>query len=151
MTAQFTIRAMRASDRNFVLATWLKSYRQSSCGGVLPYRYYRQVYTALINSVLERANVLVATAPDDTNAIFGYLVYLPGCGCPGVDDASVVYAFTKQIYRRMGICTALLTAAGFSKPYRHSMRTKDSQYLTGRFDPRPLRQLFREEIGDDNA
>jgi len=58
------------------------------------------------------SKVLVATAPDDADALIGWCATLPG--------NLLVFAYVKYVYRRDGIGSSLAIAAGcdFAKPVR---------------------------------
>lgn len=125
MKNQVAIRLARPSDVNFILNSWLKSYRSSyAVKGVCDTIYYREqkrIIMALVNK--PGMALFVASDPDDANEIFGWL-----CAEQRAASASptlvVHYAYVKQAFRRLGILRALLET--FDVPQGGLMHTHES-------------------------
>lgn len=87
-------------DNNFIINSWIKSYRKYS--SVSNDVYYVE-QEKLIKSILKRnwTSVNIACNPEDYGQIYGYIV----------TDAAAVpivhYCFVKQVFRGMGIATHL--------------------------------------------
>jgi hypothetical protein len=101
---------MEETDRNFILATWLKSYRVITPDDIInpvisriPGRVYFAGHEPLIKSLLLRAKTLVACDRDDPAFIAGYITFEPG---------KIHYIYVKGTMRMQGIAKLLFTATG---------------------------------------
>lgn len=104
----FIIRPMEDGDFNFVINSWLKSYR---LGSTFTKRIRNNVYYdfhhKVIGRILERgASILVAADKIDPTVIMGYLVVENYNGTPLVH-----YCYTKSAFRRLGIAKSLVEAS----------------------------------------
>lgn len=104
------IRAALPQDHNFILATWLKSYRELVMQKPVPERdiYFRE-HQKKIKEKLESAKCLVATT-DDSDQICGFICY---------ESDAVHYVFVKTVFRRYGIANKLLDAAAHLSEFSH--------------------------------
>lgn len=100
-----TLRAPVDDDRNFILSTWLKSFRNSHFACMIPNDIYFKAHKALIMATLQESGVVVAVNPEDESQIFGYGVYTPNGGA-----TLCHYIYVKESYRRLGIGTTLFRA-----------------------------------------
>lgn len=100
MTDKIKVRPMNEGDLNFILATWLKSYKYS---GDLVKRVreeiYFDTYEPIIKSILKRSQTLIACLDDDWEVIAGYMVTVP--------PSLVHYVYVKEAWRSMGIAKHL--------------------------------------------
>ena len=116
------IREAYPSETNFIYNSWIKSGHRSRVYEMVAKEIYTLNQHDIITHVLARANVIVAQEHNKPENIYGYLVY------QHVDGVLVVhYAYTKQIFRRLGILNSLLAATGFDKKaslgfYTHSTK-----------------------------
>jgi len=95
--SKFEIRNADNGDINFIVNSWLKSYR-ASCPLVSDLVYF-DYQKRLIMKIFETATVTLAIDPDDPAHIFGYIVH----------EGSVIhYCYVKHSLRRFGIARALL-------------------------------------------
>lgn len=104
------IRLALPSDHNFILATWLKSFRELTTNKPVPEKeiYYRE-HQEKIKSHLESGKCLIATT-DDQDQICGFVCF--------TGDA-VHYVFVKTVFRRFGIANMLLDAAVGMRQFSH--------------------------------
>lgn len=106
---KLTIRAALPSDHNFILATWLKSYRELGTNYPVPEReIYFKEHQEKIKEALKNGKCLIAST-DDLDQICGFICY--------TDDV-VHYIFVKVVFRRFGIANALLDAVSV-KQFSH--------------------------------
>lgn len=104
------------NDEACILATWLNSFEPHRDRRVPRDLYYRFQHER-IEQRLWRASglgtALVACFKDDPTQIMGWLVGQP-------DHSNTLdYVFTKSIYRRFGIATALLKQFGKVSTFTH--------------------------------
>ena len=69
------IRDMIESDVSFIFNTWLKSYRKSRITEGIENPIYFSEHHKIIEELLKRCDVVVASASDDSSIIYGYLVF----------------------------------------------------------------------------
>ena len=116
------IREAYPSETNFIYHSWIKSGFRSRVYEMIAKEIYTNAQHDVITHVLARANVIVAQELNKPENIYGYLIY------QYVDGVFVVhYAYTKQIFRRLGVLASLLKAAGFDSKsnmgfYTHSTK-----------------------------
>lgn len=113
---EFEIRDAVADDLNFILSSWLKSYRQSSqFARYIPSRLYFEWHQKVIKRILERrtTKVRVAYTPGSPEVILGYFV------AEDQGDVSVAhYLYVKKAFRRFGIAKELFSNFGYME-YTH--------------------------------
>lgn len=103
------LRPGRAEDYNFVRVWWLRSYADSPWARAMTHREdwrrgitspaYWSGHHALIDQLLSRATLTIATWPEDTWTIVGF-------ACTEGDV--VHYVYVTQDYRRGGVAKRLL-------------------------------------------
>lgn len=102
------IRPAEATDRAFLIATWLNNYRRESyfaariCDAVFFSRHHE-----IVDELLRRSTVSVACDPQDKDCILGYMVWEP--------DA-LHWIYVKKSFRKLGIAREL---------FRHSKLPED--------------------------
>jgi len=103
------IREFNEPDKNFVLNSWLKSYRDSPWAFHLDNDTYFYGHQLLIGKLAETSKLYVACSVDDPNEIWGWL-----CAEKGPPGTVVIhYVNVKQRFRKFGVAKALLQAAGW--------------------------------------
>lgn len=102
---QIAIRIMEPGDKNFILSTWLRSYKHSSSFAKrITNSIYYFFHHNIVTNILERPDtkVTVACNPQDPNVIYAYLVQ------GGFEDQVVVhYIYVKAPFRGLGIAGRL--------------------------------------------
>lgn len=112
VTSPIPVRAMRAGDRPFILATWLRGLRASNREyGRIPKRVYFPTYHAVFDGLMQRDHVLVVTSHADPNYIHGWLCYSTSLA----PLACVHWMHVKGGQRRMGLGRLLLRTAGITE------------------------------------
>jgi GNAT superfamily N-acetyltransferase len=103
-------RAAELADREFIIDTWLRSYRLSRTAGLIAMDDWRSVMWPQIAKILDRPSVttMVAFDPDET----GRLVDLFGFVCADVTEGTplVFYVYVKGAYRGWGYARGLFAA-----------------------------------------
>ena len=104
MTDLVHLRPGKAADLNFILSSWLQSYRigMKNISNAVYYDNMRP----LAMKVLECSSVLIACAPDDEDQILGFVVFRRQ-----YDLAIVSYLYVKQSHRKLGIADHLFQHA----------------------------------------
>ena len=100
------LRPYDPSDHNFILNSWLKSYRNSDFGKKIPNDVYYKSHAILIASILATATTVVACDPEAHHVVYGYLCYSPNNEGPDYFH----YIYCKNSFRKLGIAKALVTA-----------------------------------------
>lgn len=113
------------ADHNFVRKWWLRSYADSAWARAMTPREdwqrgktspaYWQGHHALVDSLLERASLTVATWPEDTWTIVGFAV---------TDADAVHYVYVARDYQRQGVARRLLAAFDEMVRVRYSHRSR---------------------------
>ena len=99
----FPIRAARPEDMTFVVGAWRASFETAAAVKGADRDHYRIEMTRTIRRLCDRAQVRVATAPDDDDHLLGF------AALSKLDDGSELhYVYVKQDFRKMGIARLLL-------------------------------------------
>ncbi len=99
----FPLRSARASDMAFVIDAWKKSYEGAPAVRGADREHYRVEMTRAIRRLCDRAEIRIATAPDDDDHLLGFAAFVTTD-----DGAELHYVYVKQDFRKMGIARALL-------------------------------------------
>lgn len=111
-------RKLSPSDEPFLYATWLRSYASSDHAKRLG-RSYWEIERRIITGLLTRCDVVVVCENDDFDHIIAYVVYEAKGG-----KTTIHYAYTKMLYREMGIMSGVLSAKiDLDSPVEHSHTT----------------------------
>lgn len=105
MKVPIQVRGKTEDDRAFLFKSWLRSYR-NSCGWESNTVYYWHRHKLIEHLWDDPTAVwLVAVSPKDPTMIYGFL-------CGEATDAGYVvhYTFVRQVFRKVGIATALVCA-----------------------------------------
>lgn len=93
------LREPSQEDKNFILSSWLKSFRNSDFPRRMCNAVYYKNHQIVIKNLLDDCLITVACDPEDEQHIFGYAVYerLPA-------GALVLhYLYTKFHCRKLGV------------------------------------------------
>ncbi len=113
MSLPLKLREAEADDLNFILSSWLKSFRdaqripdQKSAVWFNWPRPSNEVFfnfqQKLIVRLLQRSKCLVAVNPEDLSQVYGFIVY--------ENNPDIIhYVYVKSTFRKMGICKLLLS------------------------------------------
>lgn len=100
-----------ATDRAFVLDSWLKGYKDSPLWSKCPLSVYQAQAVPLIHKILSRSHVLTSRPDPQDPFIHGYVVF------ERRQDVFVLHwAHVKGLWRRQGIFKELLAAAMGDEP-----------------------------------
>jgi hypothetical protein len=99
------LRHMRKEDENFILNSWLKSFRNGPAVRRMENNAYYVEQSKVIKELMASVNVLIACDEKDLNQIFGYLI------SQRIDNIFVChYVYTKLPFRNCGIAKMLIRA-----------------------------------------
>lgn len=102
---KFPIREAKGADLNFIYKAWTESFRyHSGIGKTHRNHVFFTEYPKVIDQILSSPDtkVLIVNAPDQEDVIIGFLAYAP---------LTIHYVFVKNVFKRMGIATALINRA----------------------------------------
>jgi len=94
---------MREDDLPFVTDAWLRSFRESNFH--VPHDEYFATQRVVIKRLLARSRAAVACDSSDPDQVYGYAVWEGTASKPLLH-----WMFVKQVFRRMGVGTALWKA-----------------------------------------
>jgi len=101
------IRPMHGGDFNFVINSWLKSFKYSGPMVVrMTDSLYYKAYEPIVKRLITGSNVYIACLRDEPDALVGYLVIEQGLG-PDI----IHYVLVKDLWQKMGVATYLIKAA----------------------------------------
>lgn len=104
-----TVRFFQNEDKNFILHSWMVSFRQENYAQTVCNEVYYFNHQRVIGKIAETADIFVACSVDDPNQIWGWL-----CAQQGPEGSLLVhYVYVKSRYRRFGVAKLLLSAAGY--------------------------------------
>lgn len=94
------VRTPTENDVNFIMSSWLRSYRETN-RHINPVIFYNS-QEALIFDLLKKARVYISCNPEHKSQIFGYIVF------DQIRDLTIVhYVYVKHPFRRLGIGSEL--------------------------------------------
>lgn len=96
------IREWREGDFNFILSTWLKSYKSSGWCDWMPVGLYMDNHRKVICEMLKRGTCLVACSEEDPDTIMGW-------GCKS-ENEELHYLYVKKVFWGFGLGLELLHA-----------------------------------------
>jgi ribosomal protein S18 acetylase RimI-like enzyme len=117
----YDIRPATTNDFNFIISTWVQSFREHS--GV-EYKTYNKHQNQLVRDILSRAITIIACAKEDPNLIHGYLVF-EKTG----EDTALHWSYVKSFYRNMGIAKEMLAQIKKNEIYFTHKPTKEGWLL----------------------
>lgn len=123
-TPPCTIRPLDAKDEDFVLDSFLHSYRQSIDVQSVPNQLYFEGARKLFSRVFMQAEFRVACDPEDENEIYGWIAFTPLS-----DTFTLVYwTHVKIMFRRFGIATRLLEPIAHTR-ILYPFRSRDTVWV----------------------
>ena len=129
MTDKITIRPMVPLDLNFILSTWLKSYKYSSdMVRRMRDEEYFKTYEPMLKEIIANSSPLIACLTAESDVILGYMIrqYQAEANC-------IHYCFVKESWRKLGIFKMLLKAADFQGKVYFSHWTAPVNSLTNKY------------------
>lgn len=118
------VRIMQPSEFVYVKATWLKHYKEHS-EFARPIRdsIYFPAHSKVVDRILKRARVAIASHIDEPDVILGFLVY------EHFDLPVIHYAYVVNRARKLGVATEMLKAVKISDTFLFTHRTPDAKAL----------------------
>lgn len=142
-------------DRQFIVSTWSRTFKDSHYAGILDTDDYAAVMHATIKRVLDRPETvaMLACEHDDPGYLYGHIV-----GEVEADAVPIVhYLFVKAPHRGRGIARGLVDALGLNARgyFVYTCKTGDVACLKGQCqcDPEdhPRRDLMPRGRFDPNG
>lgn len=100
------LRPVGSNDFSFIFSSWLKSFKGSDRVKHLKDSEYYAVQKSIVKDLLETCDIIIACSPEDTDQVFGYIVY---------KDSVVHYIYVKFFFRLFGLAKILFNTALHSK------------------------------------
>lgn len=124
-------RAPTQGDLNFILDSWLKSYRQSDFASFVPNKLYFEYHKLIVQDILKRSQILMISDPEDSNHVYGYVVFEQFNGYNILH-----YLYIKYTYRNLGFAKAALQVAfpDFLQTEIHLTHLDKSHLRQSKFD-----------------
>ena len=99
------LRGPTADDLQFIMNSWLKSYRNSDLTNYVPNKLYYDYHGALIKNILNRSLVSIICDVEDPSHVYGYVCY------ELLNEIFILhYVYIKFNFRNMGLCESTLKA-----------------------------------------
>lgn len=137
MIEKVRIRTMQDKDFNFIINSWLKSYKYSgSAVRRMRDSDYYIAYEPIVKVLIQRSDIYVACLREEPEVILGYIAVEPA----EVGTTDVIhYLLVKDLWQRIGIGKYLLQAAdpGPQSYFTHWTSPMDSlaNKITYRYNP----------------
>lgn len=105
----------KVEDANFIINSWLKSYRDSEFAVAIPNEIYYPHHENMIKHILlqDTNSVTVLCDPDDEDHIIAYAVY-------NTKFPAMFYLYVKHAFRNLGIGRYLFES--IRKEYGHNVK-----------------------------
>jgi len=114
----YVIRAFTEDDRNFILATWMRSLRAAPCYRFIPSNAFYSRLESVIWRILASHDVRVACFKDEPAHIVGWV-----CGTKHFLD----FIYVKRHSRRCGLTARLIDDLGLTAPIRCTFWTASAE------------------------
>lgn len=120
---------MRQSDFNFVIASWLKTFKATGSGfKQMRDSEYFETYEPIVKDLIKRSDIFIACLREEQDAVVGFLAI------ERKEERDVLhYILVKDIWKRMGIGRYLLKAADPRPQTRFTHWTSPVQSLLNKF------------------
>lgn len=109
MTPPVVLRDMQEGDLSWVMSSWLQSYRDYATSKLIrqmPSVEYWRRWRNVVEAIMAKSHVTVATPADSTSTILGWICY---------EDGIVHYVHVKHALQEFGLASILLAKAGFDR------------------------------------
>lgn len=125
---EYKTRPAKESDFNFIISTWLRSYRHASYFAKrITDKVYYKYQNEICKQLLSKAIVWVACDKEDENVIYAYTVIDPNSLC-------VHFMYTKSAFRQLGLAKSLINESKIPyKELQFSYWTKDSNWIIEKY------------------
>jgi hypothetical protein len=132
-------------DLKFILKSWIRSYARSPYAGAMTRSRLVGAIKGTIGDLLRREDCVATMAcnPNNSDQIFGFVVYETNCDTPVLH-----YVYVKAPFRGFEIGSDLVSVARGNRPglMRYTFRTPASKkFLAGaKFEPNLARRDLKE-------
>lgn len=113
--SEVLIRYYQDDDKNFILSSWLRSYRNSQFAKKIQPEIYYANHARVVEHMIQTCTILVACDPTAPYVTYGYICYQPEL---------IHYIYVKYPFRKLKIATILLESSLLKPPYIITHLTK---------------------------
>ena len=124
------IRPATEGDISFIFSSWLKSYRESHFGSIIPTTIFYTEHHKVVERLLKGCQTFVACNDNDLNELYGFIC------AEQVDGIFVLhFVYVKHTFRMLGIGRQLLNAFEHdpSKASMYTHHTKAAPTLSKKY------------------
>lgn len=131
-------RAPTVADEKYIRQTWISSYRNSPWAGTIPNNLFEDICTETYNQLILRGmKLLVCSNPANPTQLLGWLAY----EVSSAGEVALHYAFTKPLFRQLGIISHLLSVADIDGSFFYTHKTPSAKFFKGgKFRPEIARR-----------
>lgn len=138
----YTLRPANGTELNFILSSWIRSFKRSSFASKIPWDIYKERQDAAIKSIMvSGAEFTVACNPEDESQAFGWISYHRTPSLPVIH-----YIYVKEPFRRFKIATGLIASVGNDFIYTHLTSGFERMKREGVYDPYLFFQFQKGEL-----
>lgn len=99
---QILIREFKPEDTNFILSSWIRSSYSNATGYKEKFSVFHKGMESIIKKKYEDGSIIpyIACLDSDPDFILGFAIF--------GTDYTLHYVFTKEAFKRLGVCKTLL-------------------------------------------
>lgn len=138
----YTLRPANGTELNFILSSWVRSFKRSTFAAKIPWDIYKERHDAAIKSIMvSGAEFTVACNPEDESQAFGWISFHRTPSMPVIH-----YVYVKEPFRRFKIATGLIQSVGSDFIHTHMTDKFMKMGLSGVYDPYLFFQFQKGEL-----
>jgi len=123
-------RLMRESDKNFIINSWLQSYRNSPTTVSVSNGVYYTFQSRIIETILDYSTPIMAVDTEDDNIILGYIC----AQICAMEKMIVDWVYVKHNFKNFGLASALIGEMQEAYPvkvieYTHQPKVTSKHFL----------------------
>lgn len=97
------LRGPNPKDSSFLLDSWIREERDKFPNNLVDKAIFYEHYKEIVKVLISKSMVLLAVNPEDTDQIYGYLVFEKNFEIPIIH-----FLYVKLVFRENGIATQLI-------------------------------------------
>jgi len=122
------LRPMQDEDTDLIYSSWIRAFCANKSVHPSERSWLFAAQRALVDKLLQRADVIVACQPDIDDQVYGYIVHGPG--------RVLHWVYVKDIFRRAHVGTRLMLSAfgDFNEHIHYTHRTASTTHYRKRWN-----------------